>query len=636
MCGFVGIRRFDGTPVEEGELVSMQACLAHRGPDDHGVAVEGDLGLGHTRLAVLDPTIRAAQPMPSRCGRYLIAYNGEIYNYRELRRRLENAGHPVLSSGDTEVLLESIATRGLDAVLPELEGFFAFALWDRRDRVLRLVRDRHGIKPLYYLRTTREVRFASEPKALLSPRTQVDSVTLEAMLLGRPCTWGPHTLHRDIHRVRAGEVIRFGAGTGGGVTSRQFRTPLDFVDAGLHEELAMCTDAALVDRLDKALNEAVALRLRSDAPVACLVSGGVDSSLVAAIAARQSQSVALYHADVVHNSERQFATRLAEHLGLPLHAEQTDDRDILENLALATWHNDAPISYHVNSVPFSLVCRAASGDGVKVVLTGEGADEYFLGYPQIARQPWIDRYRSGVEGLQQILHRWMPRAAQVLWPRGASGRLELLGRLTRRDDDEPDLSAALHHITDDADRRHVVTSLDLVRRHLTTLLHRNDRMAMAWGIESRFPFLGHRVAALAVNLPRRARLRMTRAVHHPGHPFVVDKWVVRKVAERYLPSELCRRPKKAFPVSVFQRLRIDSGFFRDGFLADRYGLTGPTLEELLCGSPRAWGSQLLAVEIWARLFVRGQRVDEVRTDVLRAVEVADAPQSRRLAVSRAA
>ncbi|MHC4775367.1 MAG: hypothetical protein ACYTBR_08885, partial [Planctomycetota bacterium] len=111
---------------------------------------------------------------------------------------------------------------------------------------------------------------------------------------------------------------------------------------------------------------------------------------------------------------------------------------------------------------------------------------------------------------------------------------------------------------------------------------------------------------------------------------------VRKVAERYLPSDLCRRPKKAFPVSVFQRLRIDSGFFRDGFLADRYGLTGPTLEELLCGSPRAWGSQLLAVEIWARLFVRGQRVDEVRTDVLRAVEVADAPQSRRLAVSRAA
>ncbi len=628
MCGLVGIRRFDDDPVEECAILDMRARLDHRGPDDAGVMLEGGLALGHVRLAILDPTDRAAQPMTSRCRRFVLAGNGEIYNYRELRRRLEQGGGVLCSTGDTEVLLESIAAFGLEAVLPELEGFFAFALWDRRDRSLTLVRDRHGIKPLYYTARDREVRFASETKALLTPQSQVDPVTVEAMLLGQGCTWGRHTLHRDIRRVTPGEVIRFDAG--GTAESRRFRTPLDFVDETLRDELAMCTDEALINRVDEALNESVSLRLRSDAPIACLASGGLDSSLIAAVAAGQSRSLSLYHADVEHDSETEHATRLATHLRQPLHVTRVGDHEFLEHLVDAIWHNDAPITYHVNAVPFSLVCRDASADGIKVLLTGEGADEYFLGYPQVALEPWVGRYRRGVDGLHRVVHRWAPRAARLLWPRRASGRMELLRRLTQRPDDGPDIAAALGHL-DDAERVQTATVLDLVRRHLTTLLHRNDRLAMAWGIESRFPFLGHRLASLAVNMPRRGRLRGSRCLHTRRHPFVVDKWVLRRVAERYLPRGLCRRPKQAFPVSVLQRLRIDPRFFAGGFLADFYGLSAEGLQ-LLVGDPsRDWGGQLLATEIWARLFVEGRGADEVRDDVRRCVAVHRPERVRRAA-----
>jgi asparagine synthase (glutamine-hydrolysing) len=600
----------------------MRRRIAHRGPDDAGVVVDDGMGLGHVRLAILDPSPHAAQPMTSRCGRFVIAYNGEIFNFSDLGQRLAAAGRRVSSSGDTEVLVESIARFGLGEVLPELEGFFALTLWDRARKEITLVRDRHGIKPLYYKRCGPELRFASETKALLGPSPEIDPVTLNAMLLGQGCTWGPNTLYRDIRRVEPGEAIVF---TADGVKmSYRVLSPLDYVDGDRHEALSICTDEQLVDEVEAALVESVELRLKSDAPVACLASGGLDSSLIAAVAARQTDSLSLYHADVDHDSEREHAEHLASVLGLELHAEPVSDRVFLDHVVHATWHNDAPIMYHPNAVPLYLVSRRASADGIKVVLTGEGSDEYFLGYPHVALKPWVDRYRGTVDGLQRLVHRLLPRAATILCPRRSAGRAELIRRLTRRGDAH-DASVrtadSLGHLADPRERDGAALALDLVHRHLTTLLHRNDRLAMAWGIESRFPFLGHRLASIAVNLPYRARIRHAWTVHNPRHPFVVDKWCIRKVAERYLPESLWRRPKKGFPVSVSWRMHVDGRLFDGGFIADFYGLPRSVLRDLVSDPTTDWAVQLLYAEIWARLFVRGHSIDEVRDHVLRHVSV---------------
>ena len=192
----------------------------------------------------------------------------------------------------------------------------------------------------------------------------------------------------------------------------------------------------------------------------------------------------------------------------------------------------------------------------------------------------------------------------------------------RRAGAEERIDEVVAHIQDTRQRRETATTLDLLQRHLTTLLHRNDRLAMAWGIESRFPFLGHRLASIALNLPHRARIRGSWNALDPRHPFIVDKWCVRRVARRYLPESIRRRPKKCFPVSIARRLRVDSGFFDGGFIADFYGLPRSALRELAPTRPTEWSTQLLYVEVWAQLFVMGRRREEVQSNIHRHVSTA--------------
>ena len=200
----------------------------------------------------------------------------------------------------------------------------------------------------------------------------------------------------------------------------------------------------------------------------------------------------------------------------------------------------------------------------------------------------------------------------------------MLRRLVFRYDEELvnlDSIAALEHVRNRRDREQLVTSLCLLQPHLTTLLHRNDRLAMAWGIESRFPFLGHELARLAVNLPGRVKLRRTRLLHDKRHPFVTDKWCIRQVAARYLPDHLARRPKKGFPVNVAARLNVNSSFFHGGFVADWFGLSRRAVDHLLSTSTRGWISHLLFAEVWAQLFLHRRSVDEVDRLIHRTVEL---------------
>ena len=623
MCGLVGVLdpRQDDAPqraeARRALVGDMLQAIAHRGPDDSNVWASGRVTLGHARLAILDLTAAAAQPMLSPDGRYTLVFNGEIYNYLDLRRQLEHTGRVFTSSGDTEVLLQHMEAHGVDATLPVLQGDWALAVWDEREQSLCLARDRHGVKPLYFSRTSDGgVLFGSEIKACVASSPGPDPSTLNAMLLGLSGTWGRRTTMRGVSSVRPGEVLRFFADLT--MVERIFASVPDWVDPELQASLASATEGDVLDALAEALGQSLDQRMQSDAPVAFLASGGVDSSLLAAIARRRGHEVVLYHADVVGDSERSAAEDLARHLGAELHVRTVTDEDFVRSIAAATWYNDLPLTYHLNSVPFYLIGEIAAADAVKVLITGEGSDEYFVGYPQYSLQAALQRVDSGKNIIRRGLRSVGGRATDLLWPDPTADLSRRLRSLVFALEDE----VVLKDSTDDSTGREArirAATLSLVQQHLLSLLHRNDRLGMAWGMESRFPFLGEDLARLAVNLPGKYKLRLSARVHDRRHPFIVDKWCIRKLAHRELPANLAARPKKGFPVSVYQRLDIDPALMTGGFVAEHYSLDRRALAALLESSPPLWTTRLMLVEAWGRLFHFGQKVEEVEDALVRRV-----------------
>ncbi|HVM05302.1 MAG TPA: asparagine synthase (glutamine-hydrolyzing) [Acidimicrobiales bacterium] len=603
MCGVTGIFDPRGDALPTDELERMTDRIAHRGPDDRGTFVAPGLALGHVRLSILDLSACAAQPMRSHDGRHVVSFNGEIFNFRDLRRGLEDAGVGFTSTGDTEVLVEHIARHGVAATALALEGDWAFAVWDVRERRLTLARDRHGVKPMYWLvDAAGRVRFASELKAFGGDVGPPDHTTVSAALLGLSGTFGDRTIFSRARAVEAGETVTFAGGVE--PVRRRYFSLFDFADRDLYEELDRGGPERVVDRVQAAFESSTVMRMISDAPVACLASGGVDSNLVARVAAAQGDDLGLYHADVLGNSERLAAERLARTVGLPLHVETVSDEDILAAVVAVTRANDMPLIYHLNSIPFYLVSRLARRDGIKVLLTGEGSDEYFIGYPQYALAPVLRRVDGAKRAAQRLVHRATGRAGKLLWPRTDDRFPELLEQLLFRYEQDVvrrRAEEAFAFVPERQRRLHVMT-MELVHGHLSSLLHRNDRLGMAWSLESRFPFLGHELARVAVNVPGRYKLRTTRSVHDRRHPFVVDKWPVREVARRLLPADLAMREKQGFPVTIYDRIRIDPECLAGGFVADFFGLGGDALETLAAEATPLWMTRLMLLETWGRLF----------------------------------
>lgn len=433
MCGLVGECTRPEIEVGGEAIRRALAPIRHRGPDGDGVWTAPGVGLGHVRLAILDLSALAAQPMVSADGRYVLAFNGEIYNFRQLREELVAHRVAVRSTGDTEVLLAQFARFGVTATLPKLEGDWAIAVWDRQEELLTLARDVHGVKPLYYTRTSSGgIRFGSEHKALLGtgPEAAEPSVAaVNSALLGYSVTWGDRTLYQGVRAVRPGEQLTFDRRRGT-VERRRFASVLDWVDDDLYRELAAAPTGEVVRRVRQALDAGVRSRLVSDAPVACLASGGVDSSLIATLAAAARPDLPLYHADVVSDSERPAAEALARALDRPLRAVRVTDQDVLASIPTVTWYNDGPLIYHLNALPFFAVCELAAGDGIKVLLTGEGSDEYFIGYPQDALQPVLDligRVKSIPRGW---LSRLSAKGTALLWPQPEEGFPHQLAQLS--------------------------------------------------------------------------------------------------------------------------------------------------------------------------------------------------------------
>jgi asparagine synthase (glutamine-hydrolysing) len=599
MCGIFGVFHHDQsvTP-SENVLESIAGRLEHRGPDDHGTYAAGGIGLVHTRLSLIYLNSRSNQPFWDSERRYCLVYNGEIYNYRELRKPLEEAGVIFRTTSDTEVLLESLIHYDALSIIPELQGMFAFGLYDSHEKTLLIARDRFGIKPLYFFQDDDTFIFSSEIKAIgeyvpLEP----DLLSISSYLHGFSGPTKGHTFFKNVEFASPGGVIRV-ARRKRAVHSHFFQMA-DFWDRNQAEKLRSASLPKLVDEAERLLCESVHQHLIADAPVGALCSGGVDSSLIMAMASKIHNNLAIFHSNVIGpNSEYPAALMLAKHLKLDLKTVDVSDDDFVDTVPDVMQHYEHPFSYHPNSIPFLQVSRLVRENGVKAVLSGEGSDECYLGYNEVVADHPLLAYRKIPRYIQMFLQK-VPKVRAIIPP---------------VDDRTADLLCALHNRFEVAlDEEHTKSkigagyangdgrysqSIDLLNYHLRTLLHRNDALGMAASVEARFPFLNHDLVKFAVNLPYAAKIRFASSLN-PAHPFLQDKWIVREVARRYLPRELSQRQKLGFPFHTFTRMRITPEFFSGSPLEHLLGISERGLRYLIEQAPANLVLKLFHLDVWA-------------------------------------
>lgn len=614
MCGIVGIRRFDGRPVDEKLLRRMMERLEHRGPDAEGLWQAEGVGFGHRRLSIIDLE-GSVQPM--RAGDDAICFNGEIFDYQERRAALAAEGYPFRTRGDTEVLLALFRTRGVDGVR-ETNGQFAYAVWEGARGALHLFRDRLGVLPLYYFWDGRRFLFASEIKALLPAiegGPQVDEASLKAYLAHRSVP-APHTLFEGIRKLEPGHRLELDAE--GRLTIEPFwQLPTSAAERDVSPEAA-------VERVESGLRRAVERRLVADVPVGAYLSGGVDSSLIVALmkAARDGGPVETFSAGFgdPRFDELPYARAVSERLGTEHHeviVEPGDFRDLWHRL---TWHRDAPISEPADLAIFRLASLARSS--VKVLLSGEGSDELFAGYPKYA---WARRV-AWADGLPPALRERVFRGLERALPaRAARARIALRAMAARDEASRfqgwfaPFTAYERDALLPGPERGgHLAiaarTEGDVIQRMLyqdchawlaDNLLERGDRMAMAASVESRPPFMDHELVELAFSLPSEVKLRGG-----------TTKWVVKEVARRWLPTEIVDRRKVGFRVPLDAWFRADlremAGDLllgRGSFVAER--LDRAVVERLLEDHDRGRRDEeiriwtLLCLEIWHEVHLRG-------------------------------
>ena len=545
MCGIVGIWQRNGTRADPALIERMLATILHRGPDGGGVWAEGRLALGHRRLSIIDLSAAGHQPMLSADRRGVLAYNGEIYNYPALRLQLQQEGVAFVGTSDTEVVLAALHSWGPERTIPLLNGMFAFAYFDLRCGALWLARDRLGIKPLYVAEAGQEFLFASEVKAILAHPgvvKRVDEAALNRTFLARRRSHD--TLFTGITGVPSGSWWKV---TDDGIAKHRYfdvETALDrkrLTDS--HRSIDLKN---VIETLECDLRESVRIHLASDAPIAAMCSGGVDSSLIAAYASDDRPGMVGYVADApVGSGEAVQALRVGRHIKVPIHEVAVPREEYLRLWPVCIWYLDSP-AHHPSEPALLSVARTCRADGIKVLLTGEGADELFGGYPWHAaahrswrRWEWLSavtpsvlrsRAASRQRGfpLQQSFmssKRYRRRFRMAL---AADAERELLPRR---------LFESLPGIDCLSDRALVVSGLTDLVEHLSWVLHRHDHMSMAASIEMRVPFLENRLIDFGMHLPRSVKLRWGQG-----------KWALKTVAIKRLPRDVVYARKKGFPI----------------------------------------------------------------------------------------
>ena len=633
MCGIFGVLQHESDRIPDERRVEASAALMHhRGPDHQEIYLGEGIGLAHTRLSLLDLQPRSNQPFWDRRGRYCLVYNGEIYNYRDLRNELEERGIEFRTTSDTEVLLECLIQHDVEAVLPRLEGMFAFALYDSHERVLTIARDRFGIKPLFVYDQQDSFIFASEIAAIRPwIRLEADLLSISSYLqdpTGQQGSANGFSFFKHIKILAPGTLATVRRGRRAHYS--RFFSLGDFWNAAEGERLERLKPSQVVDEVEEMLLKSVKMQLVADAPVGALCSGGVDSSLIVAMASRLHSDLAIFHADVIGpDSEQSAAAALAKHLRLELKTVKVVDRDAVEMMPEVMAHYGYPFTLHPHAVPFLMVSQLARSNGVKAVLTGEGSDECYIGYPStivglrdfMVRLPLRTYHsfprlirlllRGQYRGLISEIRALSPKPDDVYKPTAYVSVPSLQNRLDRELEYD-EIRSHIQRITGEPVDYKEMTSMERMSYLLRTLLHRNDCLGMAASIESRFPFLDSRLVKLAINLPYRYKVRFSPRVLEREHPFLRDKWVLRKVADRYLPALLSQRKKRGFPTSAQSRMDIPTEFFENSFVADLFDLDRRAIGYLIEHADRGLKRRLLHLEVWAHVCLH----DAPRTEIL--------------------
>jgi len=555
--------------VNPDQLAVMSATLVHRGPDSDGTFADGSAGLAARRLAIID-LATGDQPIANENGRVTVVQNGEIYNYRELRHELERVGHRFSTSGDTEVLVHLYEEHG-ERFAERLRGMFAVALWDSERNRLVLARDRFGIKPLYYREAGDELAFASELRAL--PRGEIDLDALEAFLSFNSVP-GPLTIFRDVQKLQPGHVLTWENGRSELI---QYARPAPVRASEVRGE----EEAELVEELRARLRDSVRAHLVSDVPVGVLLSGGIDSSMLAALAAEEASEPLRTFS--IGFEERSFdeladARLVAERYGTQ-HRElvlRPDAALLLPALAEAF---DEPFA-DSSALPTYLVSQLAAED-VKVALSGEGGDELFGGYYTYAADLLAQRTGWTAPLLRPLVERLPSSSARASFDYRAKrfvraahlpplerhhgwkeifspdARAELTGRQSGFDPVE--LLRARFAETEGAELLARLQDVDLGTYLVDDLLVKTDRASMAHSLEARVPFLDSVITNFALALPSRHKVRGLR-----------KKVLLRKAAAPLVPPELLRRRKRGFSIPAAAWLRGElEPFARDTLSADR-------------------------------------------------------------------
>jgi asparagine synthase (glutamine-hydrolysing) len=582
----------------------MIQALAHRGPDETGVMVCDAVGLAHARLAIVDPSSAGHQPMTHPSGRWVLAFNGEIFNHLELRALLPPADY--FGHSDTETLLYAIAEWG-EGAISRCNGMFAFAALDRAERRLLLVRDRFGKKPLYIARHNGALWFASELKSLLAagiPRRARRELLAHAA--GNGWLHGADTPIDGVSRLAPGTVASVKLDTLE-TTERRWYDPANAVDPQLATELAGLSRVQLMRRVEAELRDSVHRRLMSDVPIGTMCSGGLDSSLISALACEVEPGIVAFTAaldDDPQRDERHWAERVARELGLELRTVHISASSWRRALVPAVEHYEYPLA-HESSIPIAEIAALARSSGVKVLLTGEGADELFGGYSFLHRELYrqflprraqlarvIDRLnRVGLPGLPAAAVDAARRGQQrpCLEPAVQSESFERA--VARRAE-----SAYSHHAGARHDLEAALLS-ELSGGVLPLLLNRMDKNAMQASVEARVPFLDPQLVSLVLNLP----------LEHRVGP--EPKGILRDVAAAHLSRRVARRPKQIGLECDVRRYLLAGArpeFLEQGSLRETLGIERERWETTVrqCGESHALS--LWTAEIWCRLTLEGE------------------------------
>ena len=577
MCGICGELRFDGSTPDLGIIKRMSEKIARRGPDHAATFSDGPLAFGHRRLAIIDLTPSADQPMVDKDLRLSVVFNGTIYNYKELRAELIEMGYAFFSEGDTEVIIKAYHAWG-EKCVERFFGMFAFALWDMRHATLFLARDRFGIKPLYYSLDGAHLRFASNLQALLAAGgvdTSIDAVALHHHFTLHAVVPAPRTILNGVKKLPPATTMMFTAT--GQITLRTYWS----LDATRPSQTLSEQDWLKATRI--VLTRAVERhRLAADVPVGVLLSGGLDSSLLVGLLADHVENLLTFSVgfeDIGDGAEKgdefEYSDQVAEHFNTRHHKFLIPNSEVLSRLPEAVSNMAEPMVSQ-DAVAFYLLGERVS-DEVKVVLSGQGADEVFGGYF------WYPV-------MNQANGSNLERFSSNYFDRDHAEYLEMISPAYHL----PDVTSVL--VESGLNKEKADTFLDQVLRFdVTTLVvddpvKRVDNMTMAWGLEARVPFLDHELVELAAKMPPELKLKEG------------GKFPLKAIARGLIPDSVIDRPKGYFPVPALKYVRGDFLEFMRGILLSdvciKRGIYQRPYVEKLLADPEAHLTRIQGSKLW--------------------------------------